>query len=96
MIDVTTPKLPSAIYFPDWLLERRRRAEQTMISVVATSYVLGVSTRRTEGLVQQLGIMSKSKSKSKSKSPRWCATSTSGSPRSGPASSNSPWRFISH
>jgi putative transposase len=33
-----------------------------MISVVATSYLLGVSTRRMEGLVAQLGITSLSKS----------------------------------
>jgi transposase-like protein len=61
-IDVAIPKLRSGTYFPEWLLERRRRAEQAMISVVATSYLLGVSTRRMEGLVQQLGITSLSKS----------------------------------
>jgi hypothetical protein len=27
-----------------WLLERRRRAESALVSVVATSYLLGVST----------------------------------------------------
>jgi transposase-like protein len=32
-------------------LEPRRRAEQAMVSVVATSYLLGVSTRRMERLV---------------------------------------------
>jgi len=61
-IDVAIPKLRQGTYFPEWLLERRRRAEQAMISVVATSYLLGVSTRRMEGLVQQLGITSMSKS----------------------------------
>ncbi len=45
-IDVAIPKLGSGSYFPDWLLERRRRAEAALTSVVATSYVLGVSTRR--------------------------------------------------
>ncbi|MBB5626861.1 transposase-like protein [Sphaerisporangium krabiense] len=49
-------------YFPDWLLERRRRAEQALISVVATSYLLGVSTRRVDKLVEQLGITGISKS----------------------------------
>lgn len=43
-------------YFPEWLLERHRRAEKAMISVVATSYLLGVSTRRMEKLVEPLGI----------------------------------------
>jgi transposase-like protein len=42
--------------FPDWLLERRRRAEAALVSVVATSYLLGVSTRRMEKLVATLGI----------------------------------------
>lgn len=36
-IDVAIPKLRTGTYFPEWLLERRRRAEQAMISVVATS-----------------------------------------------------------
>ena len=61
-IDVAIPKLRQGTYFPEWLLERRRRAEQAMISVVATSYLLGVSTRRVEALVAQLGITSMSKS----------------------------------
>src|ERR1700739_2060933 len=45
-IDLAIPKLRQGSYFPDWLLERRRRSEQALISVVATSYLLGVSTRR--------------------------------------------------
>ena len=44
------------------LLERRRRADAALVSVVATSYLLGVSTRRMEKLVQTLGITSLSKS----------------------------------
>ncbi|OLL70073.1 Mobile element protein [Pseudonocardia sp. Ae168_Ps1] len=43
-------------------MERRRRAEQALVSVVATSYLLGVSTRRVEKLVGQLGIAGLSKS----------------------------------
>ena len=49
-------------YFPEWLLERRKRAEAALISVVATCYLLGVSTRRMDKLVQTLGITSLSKS----------------------------------
>lgn len=41
-IEVAIPKLRSGSYFPDWLLERRRRAEASLVSVVATSYLLGV------------------------------------------------------
>jgi hypothetical protein len=36
-LDVAIPKLRSGSYFPDWLLERRRRAEAALTSVVATS-----------------------------------------------------------
>ncbi|MGV1010710.1 MAG: IS256 family transposase [Dermatophilaceae bacterium] len=61
-IDVAIPKLRSGSYFPEWLLERRKRAETALISVVATCYLLGVSTRRMDKLVQTLGITSLSKS----------------------------------
>ena len=61
-VELAIPKLRSGSYFPDWLLERRRRAEQALISVVATSYLLGVSTRRVERLVEQLGVTRLSKS----------------------------------
>jgi transposase-like protein len=61
-IDVAIPKLRSGSYFPDWLLTHRRRAEAALVSVVATSYLLGVSTRRMEKLVATLGIDRLSKS----------------------------------
>ena len=61
-IDVAIPKLRTGSYFPDWLLERRKRAEAALISVVATCYLLGVSTRRMDKLVESLGITSLSKS----------------------------------
>jgi transposase-like protein len=61
-IELSIPKLRQGSYFPDWLLERRRRAEAALVSVVATSYLLGVSTRRMEKLVESLGITRLSKS----------------------------------
>jgi putative transposase len=61
-IELAIPKLRSGSYFPDWLLQHRRRAEQALVSVVATSYLLGVSTRRVEKLVEQLGVAHLSKS----------------------------------
>ena len=61
-IELAIPKLRSGSYFPDWLLEHRRRAEAALVSVVATSYLLGVSTRRMEKLVATLGIDRLSKS----------------------------------
>jgi len=61
-IALAIPKLRQGSYFPDWLLERRRRAEAALVTVVATSYLLGVSTRRMEKLVETLGITRLSKS----------------------------------
>jgi transposase-like protein len=61
-VDLAIPKLRQGSYFPDWLLERRRRAEAALVTVVATSYLLGVSTRRMERLVEALGITRLSKS----------------------------------
>ena len=50
-MELALPKLRAGSYFPDWLLERRRRSEQALVTAVATSYLLGVSTRRMERLV---------------------------------------------
>ena len=61
-IELAIPRLRAGRYYPDWLLERRRRSEQALVSVVATSYLLGVSTRRVEKLAGTLGIKSLSKS----------------------------------
>jgi transposase-like protein len=61
-LEVAIPKLRAGSYFPDWLLERRRRAERALTTVVATCYLLGVSTRRMERLVESLGITRLSKS----------------------------------
>lgn len=55
-MDVAVPKLRDGTYFPEWLLQRRKRAEAALTSVVATCYLLGVSTRRMDKLVQTLGI----------------------------------------
>jgi len=61
-IALPIPKLRHGTYFPTWLLEPRRRAERALVAVVAESYVLGVSTRKVEDLVQTLGIARLSKS----------------------------------
>ncbi len=61
-IELALPKLRVGSYFPDWLLEPRRRAEQAFVSVIADAYLAGVSTRRVEKLVQQLGVERMSKS----------------------------------
>lgn len=61
-LDVAVPKLRQGSLYPDWLLERLKRAERALTSVVATCYLLGVSTRRMDKLVQTLGITGLSKS----------------------------------
>jgi len=61
-IELAVPRLREGSYFPDWLLQPRRRAEQAFVSVIADAYLAGVSTRRVEKLVQQLGIERMSKS----------------------------------
>jgi mutator family transposase len=40
-IELAIPKLRQGSYYPEWLLERRRRAERALATVVATSYLLG-------------------------------------------------------
>ena len=33
-IDLAVPKLREGVYYPDWLLQPRRRAEQALVSVI--------------------------------------------------------------
>lgn len=61
-IELAVPKLRRGSYFPDWLLENRRRAERALVAVIAECYVKGVSTRRVDGLVKTPGIESISRS----------------------------------
>lgn len=61
-LNLEVPKLRSGSYFPDWLLEPRRRAEKALVAVVAQCYLEGVSTRRVEDIARALGIEGLSKS----------------------------------
>ncbi len=61
-IELAIPKLRRGSYFPEWLLEPRRRAEQALTQVVCQCYVEGVSTRRVDDIVKTLGIEGISKS----------------------------------
>jgi transposase-like protein len=54
-VELAVPKLREGSFYPDWLLTHRRRAEHALVSVVASAYLLGVSTRRVERLAEQLG-----------------------------------------
>src|SRR5881409_3393427 len=40
-IELAIPKLRQDSYFPDWLLQPRRRAEQAFVSVIADAYLAG-------------------------------------------------------
>ena len=55
-IDLAVPKLREGVYYPDWLLVPRRRAEQALVTVIGQAYVEGVSTRRVDDLVKAMGI----------------------------------------
>jgi transposase-like protein len=60
-IELLVPKKRSGpAYFPSFL-EARRPAEQAIVAVVMEAYVNGVSTRKVDRLVEQLGISGMSK-----------------------------------
>lgn len=60
-IELLIPKARSGpAYFPSFL-EPRRRCEQAIVAVVMEAYVNGVSTRKVDRLVEQLGIGSMDK-----------------------------------
>jgi len=59
-IELAIPKLRSGSYFPSFL-EPRKRSEQALVAVVQEAYVNGVSTRKVDRLVEQLGLRGMSK-----------------------------------
>ena len=61
-LDLAIPRVRQGSYLPEWLFEPRRRAERALVAVVAECYVLGVSTRKVEGIAQSMGIQGLSKS----------------------------------
>jgi len=60
-VHLQIPKLRQGSYFPSFL-EPRRRSEQALAAVIQEAYVLGVSTRKVDELVQALGMTGLSKS----------------------------------
>ncbi len=54
-IELLIPRVRQGSYFPSFL-EPRRRSEQAIVAVVLEAYVNGVSTRKVDRLVEQLGI----------------------------------------
>jgi transposase-like protein len=60
-LELAIPRLRTGSYFPSFL-EPRRRSERALVAVVAEAYVNGVSTRKVERLVAQMGVESMSRS----------------------------------
>jgi putative transposase len=60
-IELAIPRLRSGSYFPSFL-EPRSRSEKALVAVIQEAYVNGVSTRKVERLVTQLGLAGISKS----------------------------------
>jgi transposase-like protein len=60
-VDLAIPRVRQGSYFPSFL-EPRRRWEKAFVNVVSEAYVLGVSTRKVEDLVEAMGARGMSKS----------------------------------
>jgi transposase-like protein len=60
-VELAIPRLRCGTYFPSFL-EPRSRSEKALVAVVQEAYVNGVSTRKVERLVTQLGLSGISKS----------------------------------
>src|ERR1700743_1269209 len=59
-IELAIPRLRTGSYLPSFL-EPRRRAERALVAVVQEAYVNGVSTRKVDRLVEQMGLRGLSK-----------------------------------
>jgi transposase-like protein len=59
-VELEIPRLRTGSYLPSFL-EPRRRAEQALVAVVQEAYVNGVSTRKVDRLVEQIGLRGLSK-----------------------------------
>jgi len=60
-ITLAIPRLRSGSYFPSFL-EPRSRSEKALVAVIQEAYVNGVSTRKVDRLVTQLGLAGMSRS----------------------------------
>jgi transposase-like protein len=61
-LELAIPKLRSGQSHLPSFLEARKRSEQALLAVVMEAYVNGVSTRKVERLVEQLGVEGMSRS----------------------------------
>jgi hypothetical protein len=60
-LQLTVPKLRRGSFLPA-LLEPRRRVDQALANVVVAAWVKGVSTRKIDDLVRQMGVQGMDKS----------------------------------
>jgi putative transposase len=60
-VPLAVPRVRRGTYFPSFL-EPRRRWEQAFVQVVGEAYVLGLSTRKVEDLVETMGAKGMSRS----------------------------------
>ena len=90
-IELAIPKLRRGSYFPDWLVEPRRRAERALVAVVAECYVRGVSTRRVERPSEDLGDRVAVEVAGLA---AWPANSTRWSPVPQPAPGRGPYTYV--
>ena len=61
-LEFEIPKLRAGQSYLTRFLEARKRSEQALLAVVMESYVNGISTRKVERVVEQLGVEGISKS----------------------------------
>lgn len=59
-IELAIPKLRRGSFMPSFI-EPRKRSEQALVAVVQEAYVNGVSTRKVDRLVEQLGLQGMTK-----------------------------------
>ena len=75
-IELLIPRTRQGSYFPSFL-EPRRRSEQAIVAVVLEAYVNGVSTRKVDRLVEQLGIEGMTKDRVSARcAARWMSRSS--------------------
>ena len=85
-LELRIPRLRQGSYFPSFL-EPRRRAEQALVAVVPEAYVNGVSTRKVDRLVEQMGVhMSKEPGLAALPRPGRAGPGVPGAPVGGPLS----------
>jgi putative transposase len=73
-LELAIPRLRQGCYFPSFL-EPRRRAEQALVAVVQEAYVNGVSTRKVDRLVEQLGVTGLSRTRCPGSAAAWMSRS---------------------